>query len=337
MLKRRDLLKGLAAMPLAPAIAARADTAAWNPRAPLLFPVQEIYPAAHQARLIIAGGIASRLGVPYFTARCTAYDPGTDEWQEAAQLPEALHHAALVSTGERLLCIGGFNGGYTHVWRMRDRVYELMGDGWQPRKPLPRPQAEGVLTCQDGRLHLVTGQNPKGEANRQRSDHIETSDHWVSSDVAGSWEKAAPLPTARNSASGGWVQGQLIVAGGRTAAGNLDANEIYDPATDRWRGARPMPLPQAGTAAVATDQGLFVFGGEIFTPEAAVFKEAWFYDLEADAWHALPHLPTPRHGLGAVRFGDAVYVVGGATEPGGSGTSVSNEVMNLPRALGLRR
>ncbi len=90
-----------------------------------------------------------------------------------------------------------------------------------------------------------------------------------------------------------------------------------------------MPLPQAGTAAVATADGLLVFGGEIFIPESGVFKEAWFYRPSEDAWNPLPPLPTPRHGLGAARFGNKVYMVGGATKPGGSGTSAQNEVLDL--------
>ena len=42
-----------------------------------------------------------------------------------------------------------------------------------------------------------------------------------------------------------------------------------------------MPLPQAGTASVVLDDELLVFGGEIFSPEAAVFPNAWRYSLVA--------------------------------------------------------
>lgn len=299
----------------------------WQSGPPLPVNIQEIYPAVHDGGLYVAGGIAARLGIPYFTDACFLYSPSDRRWIEAAALPEARHHAALVSAKGRLLLAGGFNGGYTHVWRMRDTVHELTADGWQTRPPLPRPIAEGVLAARgDGAVHLVTGQSPKGEANKARSDHTEITDHWFW-DLGGKWEAAAPIPTPRNSATGGWVGDQFIVAGGRTRKGNLSVTEIYDGREDRWRNAAPMPLPQAGTASVVDDDGLIVFGGEIFKPEARVFPNVWRYSLTADEWTALPDLPTPRHGLGAGLIDGRIYVVGGATAPGGRGTSNANEVM----------
>ena len=245
-------------------------------------------------------------------------------------MPEAMHHAALVSNGDRLFLVGGFNGDFSHIWRMRQQVYELVNDKWVAINKLPQAQAEGVLAmAPDGALHLATGQSPSGEANSKRSDHSEVVTHlrWDPSDEE--WETRAPIPTARNSATGGWIENQLIVTGGRTASGNLNDTEIYELSSDKWRTAAPLPLPQAGTASVVVDDGLIVFGGEIFVPDAAVFAEVWRYSLSADKWRRLPDMVTPRHGIGAGRFGDKIHVVGGATSPSGRGTSNLNEVLDL--------
>jgi N-acetylneuraminic acid mutarotase len=294
----------------------------------LPFSTQEIYPAAHEGRLYLAGGIAARLGMPYFTNRCVSYDPKTDSWDDEPALPEDLHHVALVSTGTDLFAIGGFNGGYTRVWRMRERVYRLMEEGWQDVTALPKPLAEGVATFgPTGLIHLVTGQSPRGEANTERSDHREVHDHLCFDPKDGRWRELAPIPTARNSATGGWLHGRLVVTGGRTASGNLAVTEVYDPASDAWHSAAPLPLPQAGTAGAVARGRLHVFGGEIFSPTASVFAEAWEYALDQDRWLALPELPTPRHGLGAATLGEDIHVVGGATEPGGRGTSDCHEVL----------
>jgi N-acetylneuraminic acid mutarotase len=309
---------------------AEAPASHWRSAAALPVRTQEIYPAVHRGKLYVAGGIARRLGVPYFSNRCFSYDPASDQWTEIAALPEALHHAALASDGDALIVVGGFNGGYTHVWRMRARVYRLHAEGWVEDGRLPGPQAEGVLaTSPDGDIHLVTGQMPRGTDNSARSDHVEVVDHRVRAAGNNTWESLAPIPTPRNSATGGWMGEQLIVTGGRTARGNLDATEIYDLREDRWRSAAPLPLPQAGTASVVTEDGLIVFGGEIFQPHSAVFPNVWHYSVSRDEWTAMPDMPTPRHGLGAGRFGNEVFVVGGATEPGGSGTTDANEVLTL--------
>ncbi|MEM8767264.1 MAG: hypothetical protein AAGE43_07465 [Pseudomonadota bacterium] len=283
----------------------------------------------HQGRLYVAGGIAARLGVPYFTDASFVFDPQADEWFELPDLPEARHHAALVSTGERLFMVGGFNGSYTSVWRMVDTVHVLTETGWENAGTLPQAQAEGVLACHSsGVIHLATGQSPKGSANGERSDHHEVADHWRW-DGVGAWETAAPIPTPRNSATGGWLGDELIVAGGRTAVGNLAVTEIYDFREDRWRTAAPLPLPQAGTASVVVEDGIIVFGGEIFTPEASVFPNVWRYVAREDRWVPLPDMLTPRHGIGAGLIGDRAYVIGGATAPGGNGTSNLNEVLKI--------
>lgn len=312
-----------------PTRSALGQSASWQAAAPLPYATQEVYPAGHAGRLFLAGGIAARMGVPYFTGRCISYDPGTDSWREEPELPEDLHHVALISTGPDLYAMGGFNGGYTHVWRMRDAVYRLTAEGWETLTALPKPLAEGVTTFgPDGLIHYVTGQSPRGEANTERSDHREVHDHLCFDPAEGQWRELAPIPTARNSATGGWQDGVLVVTGGRTAAGNLAVTEIYDPKADAWHSAAPLPLPQAGTAGAIANGQLHVFGGEIFTPESGVFAECWRYSLSNDQWQPLPDLPTPRHGLGAVTLGGRIHVVGGATNPGGSGTSDSHEVFN---------
>ncbi len=314
-----------------PLLARGGISAEWVTKAPIPIRTQELYPVVHKGKLYVAGGIAARFGVPYFTDRCFAYDPGADKWDETYSLPEDLHHVALMSTGDDLLAIGGFNGGIGHVWRMRSHVYRLTEDGWVGTTDLPQPQAEGVVAYRPASgIHLVTGQSPKGDANTERSDHSETADHWVF--INDAWNPLAPIPTPRNSATGGWVEDQLVVAGGRTRRGNLAVTEIYDPSNDSWRSAAPMPLPQAGTAGVVTGKRLIVFGGEIFSPQARVFPNVWQYNLEADSWSPLPNLPTPRHGLGAGLIGNAIYVVGGAEEPGGSATSDANEQLTIEKS-----
>ncbi|MBB6522039.1 Kelch repeat-containing protein [Pseudoteredinibacter isoporae] len=331
---RRNFLiaSGASLLSIHPLISSAAKSAPqWSSGpAPIPINIQEIYPTVHKNRLYVAGGIASKFGVPYFSNACYSFDPASNQWREEAKLPKAMHHATLVSNGERLFLFGGFHGGYSHIWRMQDAVYELLADGWTQIDTLPKPLAEGVLSCApDGTIHWVTGQSPRSEANSARSDHQEITDHYRWLPDSQEWQTLAPIPTPRNSATGAWLGDQLIVTGGRTAKGNLSHTEIYDSKSAQWREAAPLPLPQAGTASVVVDDGLIVFGGEIFIPQAKVFKEVWRYSLSQDRWTSLPDMLTPRHGLGAGRFGKDIYVIGGATGPSGDGTSPINERFTL--------
>ncbi len=302
---------------------------AWSVAEPMPIQTQELYPSVHQSKLYVAGGIASKQGNLYFTDRFFSYTPETGQWVDEAKLPKPLHHAALVSTGRRLFLVGGFYGAESHFWRMQDEVYEWVDGVWQPSLSLPTPQAEGILAAHDTDIHLVSGQSPKGKANVKRDDHKEVTRHLIWQAGSTQWERAAPIPLARNSATGGWIADQLIVTGGRNAQGNFSNTHIYDKKEDRWREASPMPLPQAGTASVIDQDHLIVFGGEIFVPKAGVFGNVWRYTLSRDEWQAFPSLPTPRHGLGAGKIDGRVYVIGGATQPSGVGTSGINEVLTL--------
>ena len=333
-LSKRTFIKatlgGLTAVPLSNSVLA--DTRQWQSQSPLPIQVQELYPTVHKEQLYVAGGIAARLGVPYFTNRSFCYNPQRNVWVETAKLPIDLHHVALVSTqftstSHQLYALGGFNGAYSHIWRMRDEVYQLQENTWHQVATLPKPLAEGVVAAHNNNVHIVTGQSPKGQNNSDRSDHSEVADHYIWDGQ--SFTTAAPIPTVRNSATGGWVSGHLVVTGGRTATGNLSTTEVYDPKQDKWHNARPMPKSQAGTASVVVGDELWVFGGEIFQPKAYVFANCWRYNFNTDQWQSLPDMLTPRHGLGAGKIGNTVYIIGGATEPGGSGTSGLNESLTI--------
>jgi N-acetylneuraminic acid mutarotase len=325
MITRRRAMLATACAVLAPPLRAQAR---WLSAAPLPGPLQEIYPVVHGGRLVVAGGFGSLPGGGSAATACHAFDPAAGSWLPLPPLPAPRHHATLASSGEHLLQIGGFEPAAGAAWAMQSSVHVLADGAWQPRAPLPEPQAEGVAaTAADGLVHLVTGQSPRGSANRVRRDHVETAAHRVYDPGGDRWSERAPIPTPRNSASGGWVDGVLVVAGGRTAAGNLDVTEIYDPRTDAWRRGAPMPLRQAGTAGATLAGRLYVFGGEVFTPAPAVFAECWAYAPGLDRWEAVPPLPTPRHGLGAGAIGERIHVVGGASRPGGGSAVATHEVL----------
>lgn len=194
---------------------------------------------------------------------------------------------------------------------------------WADTPSLPAPCAEAVVgVLGDRALHLAGGRTPKGEANANWNDHIDTDHHFVLTSLGGQWETAAPCLTKRNSAAGDVINGNLHVVGGRTVGGgNVATHEVYDHAEDRWRTAAPMPQAQGGLAAAAVNGKLYAFGGEYFDNGGGVYKEAWAYDPATDAWSALPDMPNPRHGLGAVALDGKIYVIGGALQASGVDTS----------------
>jgi len=82
--------------------------------------------------------------------------------------------------------------------------------------------------------------------------------------AAGGWVRAAPIPTPRGGVAAAVAQGRLHVFGGEgstAASGVFDDHEIYDPATDRWTSAEPMPVGMHGMGAALVGDTLWVPGG----------------------------------------------------------------------------
>lgn len=332
---RRTLLiaAGAAALPQA----ARAQTA-WEPRAPLPWPVQEIYAAVWTGRIVTAGGLVGRTNAPlHIEDRVGLYDPASDAWSEGPKLPEARHHPMIVADGDRLFVIGGYRRGEGD-WTNATEVWSLTpgAEAWTPGPSLPTPLAESVGLAHVGRVHLVTGRSP-AEANAQWRDQVDVETHWVLAD--GRWERARPAPMARNSAAGAVLDGALWIAGGRTVSGGGTGRlDRYDPAADRWDTLAPLPRSAAadqqvggGLAMVAVGGKLVAFGGEWFAPGGGgVFRETWIYDPATDAWSAGPDMRTPRHGLAAAAVGDTVYAIaGGAVVSGGQAVGTVEVLQGL--------
>lgn len=308
----------------------------WSAKRPLPFAVQEIYPAVHNGRIHVTGGLLGEGGrVTGVSDRHIAYDPAYGASADLAALPAPRHHPHAVSHGGRLYLFGGFDtnpGAVNWIMSTETLLYDDAANSWTPLEAAPQPHAEVVATSLGDRIHIVGGRRPKAAANATYGDHEDVDRHLVFDPAANSWSTAAPALSARNSAAGAVIGGLWHVAGGRHVAnGPSDAHEVYDPKEDRWRSAAPMPKGSGagGNAAGALNGALYVFGGEYFDDGGRVHPEVWRYDPKADAWTAATPMPTPRHGLGAVVIGDAVWLVGGAKKPSGNDTSDAVERFSL--------
>ena len=323
-LDRRTVLAAALAAPLSPGAAAAATR--WEARANVPWPVQEVYGAAWKGQVVIAGGMAPgtgglRGGINPLD-RTGIFDPRANRWSEGPRLPFARHHPALAAAGDRLYAFGGYRveagaGGWTGV---KD-VVAFDGEVWSAAAPMPHLQCETVALTVGERVHIVSGRAPKGGSNSAWTDQGDVALHQVFDPRAGRWSAAAPCPQARNSATGGVIDGMLYLAGGRRVGeGNSDRLDRYDPKTDRWETLAPLPRGAGGLAGAAAGGRLYVFGGE---GGPGVIADTWIYDPKPDRWSAGPPMRTPRHGLAAAAVDGKIYAVaGGEKESGGQVSAV---------------
>lgn len=302
--------------------------ARWRDGPSLPFPVQEIYPCLHAGRIHLAGGFVAEEGaITGPTDAHHALDPATGIWQPLARLPVPRHHPQLVSLNGTLYCIGGFESDPEGAWRMQETTwrYDPSGNEWLTAPTLPVPNGESTAGVISGMLYLAGGRQPSGLRNLDWNEHTDVGT--LLGFDGTSWQQLAPMPTARNSAAGGVIDGRLHVVAGRTVdGGNTGVHEAYDPGTDRWERLAPMPAAQAGLASGVVDGKLYTFGGEWFEDGGGVYADAWVYDPGTDRWASIGDMPKPRHGLGGVTIGKEIYLIGGARQRGGSETSAVVEI-----------
>lgn len=263
----------------------------------------EVAAAAHNRRAWVAGGYDAA-GEPL--ARVQIYDPASDSWTDGPSLPQAVHHASLVSAEGRLYLVGGFSSSFADgaaarpsasVWTLNSE-----GDGWTQGPPLPEPRGAGAGAWDGERIVYGGGVGPDGVS----ADIVALTDEgWI-----GIGSLSAPrqhLGAASDAAGRVWfLGGRFVSLGENTGAVDLvEANRVTSlgaPLTPR-SGLGAFWHPSAGACAV---------GGE--TP-AGTLASTECVD-GAGTVVALPPLAVPRHGLGAATLHGVVYALLGGTEPG---------------------
>ena len=78
----------------------------------------------------------------------------------------------------------------------------------------------------------------------------------------------------------------------------MTVHEFYDPASDSWHAAAPLPRGRSSVAGAALAGAFLVIGGED-GGESRVYDEVGAYDPETDTRTALTSLPLPVQGIGA--------------------------------------
>src|SRR5262245_24089543 len=120
------------------------------------------------------------------------------------------------------------------------------------------------------------------------------------------------------------INGKIHVIGGRPVsfASNETLHEIYDPATNTWTAAAPMPTARSSVGTVEYRGMIVVVGGEgEQTGPGSAIRANEGYDLKTGRWVTLTPMPLGKHGIGGVVLGASVYVPGGSSTRGGAGVS----------------
>ncbi len=132
------------------------------------------------------------------------------------------------------------------------------------------------------------------------------------------WSIKAQMPTARTGlAAATGLDGRIYAIGGcLTSDGytGLNTVEVYNPATNSWSSAAPMPTARTGLAAVTGPDGrIYAIGGYNFM--GGHFNAVEVYNPLTNSWATAAPMPTARQSFGATLGPDGrIYAIGGTNQ-----------------------
>jgi N-acetylneuraminic acid mutarotase len=308
----------------------------WTKLAAFPEPAEELLGASANGKMYVFCGLApgwKPIGMVY------EYDPAGDKWTKKKPMPLASHHVSFTEYKGKIYAFGGFvlpQSGPA-AWVPIDNAWEYdpATDNWKALAPLPTKRGSPVAVTVGDKMYVIGGSTP---GPKETSVPLPGT-HWALGSVeeydpaANTWRQRSLMPTSRNHAIAGVVNGKIYVIGGRvgaagiSAASNTNVVEQYDPATDSWGTVRArMPTARSAMASGVHGGRIYVTGGEFQDSQMmATFRSLEAYDPATNNWTILPNMPVGRHGLAGAVVGNRLHMVSGDVQSAGTGVHVHTE------------
>jgi N-acetylneuraminic acid mutarotase len=211
---------------------------------------------AEEGKLYVAGGRIEEGAEIWWYGDLYAYTPGTNTWDELADMPEKRCCGGMAAWQGKLYYAGGSDENDVKT----DTVYEYdtISDTWTLLTTLPEARNWVGAAVVDGILYVVGGEMASGEPANTMWAYDHTQDTWYAK---------APLPVAQwgLEESTKSYNGKIYVLGGYYLGGGMLRDvEVYDPLSDSWEMLPDLPKERTGVAAAVLDGELHAIGGYSF-------------------------------------------------------------------------
>ena len=259
------------------------------------------------------------------------YDPATDTWTTTASLGQQVHGASAVLLGDgQVFYAGGVDVcGTTPCITAASFLYDPNSDTWATTTPMSTKRlAASATVLRNGKVLVVGGYNQDVSFGEQYLASAELYDP-----TTRQWSSAGNMTYSR---AGQWSvllkDGRVLVLGGESAPtiGSTGKGysgcgvqcpqfvatpEIYDPATNRWSTAAPIPNAyQQFTVTVLPTGKVLLAGAYEGATSTGAYSTNLLYDPVANSWSTAAAMITPRIGQVVVLLPTGnVLVEGGET------------------------
>ena len=288
---------------------------------------------------------------PAHPARVLVYDLAANTWAQKKGVPFYADHMTAAGLNGKIYVFGG-SGAMTQeapsatlgtAWE-----YDVNADTWKAIAALPEKRTAGSAVAFNGKIYFIGGSTDvTGPDGKVQNAGMVSGLNESYDPATNKWEVHKPMPTPRNHAAIGVVNGKIYLIGGRIGANNIgamvatniDTVEEYNPMTDSWRVMNRMPTPRSGEGWVTYEGKIYVAGGEErnYHMEGPL-RDVEVFDPAANDWYRLPAMPTARHGVNVAAYGGKLFVIGGHLVFAGGGghdlDATNNEVFEFAAPAG---
>ena len=193
----------------------------WVQKSPLPKTSEEFSCIAVGGKIYLIGGNpVGNTGAP--RGFVEQYDPVADEWVSKKPMPVSTHHVAVAEYQGKIYVFGGgvqrVAGGPNQFPTDKVWEYDPTADSWKALAPMATSRMAAVAAEVGGKIYVIGGASVHpghkvvslGPEVPQRA--LDTNEMY--DPATNKWETRSPMPTARNHAASGVVEGKIYVIGG---------------------------------------------------------------------------------------------------------------------------
>ena len=253
-----------------------------------------------------------------FSQQCWKLNLATQKWSRLADLPASAQSLALLATGNRLECLGGFGPVDGRAVTLRSsHFYAQDRDRWSPGPEVGEvARSQGFVCSSRGRAWWVGGQHTAGVGTGGADTDYPTSILVRDESVSGSpWEPSSlELRQSRCALACALLDDRIFAVGGMGPDFELRSGaEVVDLVAGTVSSIAAPRIPRIGAKLVPLAGRLYLVGGMGRVGGAGLVPvlDVEVYDPAQDEWRTYPErLPfDPRH-IQAFAWNGRVLVVG---------------------------
>jgi N-acetylneuraminic acid mutarotase len=212
----------------------------------------------------------------------------------------------------KIYAIGGLSG------NSPVNVCEMYNPGtnqWITETPMPTARSDFAIAVYNNQIYVIGGEVGNGFVGNNE----------VYDPGTNTWETKVSMPIPRADLSASVINGKIYLIGGKEYSSispyysETDVTEVYDPSTDTWTTAAPMPTAVFGYASAVMDGQIYIIGGLQVSSSLGgngIVDDNQVYDPQNDTWSLAVNMPSEvTYGAAAATAGfmapQMLYVVGG--------------------------